>query len=257
MFVAFNVGYEDRNKNRVQIGQIQVRKPRTSSFQAIKTDILKKIKEGYWAPGDTIPGEESIATDYGCSRVTVNRALRELADSGYVERRRKSGTRVSMNMQRAARIEIPLVRKEIEAKGNAYSYLLLEKSEEKATDWVQVKLNLQKAGPVIHVRCLHLSNGTPYQYEDRWINLDRVPAARDETFNHISPNEWLVKEEPFSEAEHTFSAALADKETASLLEISENDPLFIVERRTWQADITITAVKLTFPGTTYKMISRG
>ena len=162
-----------------------------------------------------------------------------------------------MNMERAARIEIPVVRKEIEAKGGTYSYRLLEKVEERATDWARIKLNLSAAGPVLHVRCLHLSNGIPYQYEDRWINLDRVPAARDETFNNISPNEWLIKEEPFSEAEHTFSAALADKETANLLEISENDPLFIVERRTWQADITITAAKLTFPGTTYKMISRG
>ncbi|WP_169569078.1 UTRA domain-containing protein [Sneathiella limimaris] len=234
-----------------------MRKKTKSSFQDIKADILEKIKTGLWSPGDTIPGEEKLAESYGCSRVTVNRALRELAETGFVERRRKSGTRVSEKTVRDARLQIPIVREEIEAKGAKYQFVLLDKTEIQATDKVRRLLGVSENAPVLHVRCLHLADGRPYQYENRWINLEKVPAARDQTFEAISPNEWLIRKEPFSNAEHTFSAALADEETAKLLEIEVGDALFVVERRTWQDDASITAVELKFPGASYKMTSRG
>lgn len=234
-----------------------VSKTGNSSFHVIKKDILEKIKNRHWEPGETIPGEETLAQEYGCSRVTVNRALRELAESGYVERRRKSGTRVAIKTERAAKLQIPIVRREIEAKGAQYRYVLLEKKVEKPSDSVRVKLSVQANTEVLHVRCLHLADGVPYQYEDRWINLEKVPLAKDQTFEEVSPNEWLVEKEPFSEAEHSFSAELANAGIADILQISEKDALFVVERRTWQDDATITAVKLIHPGASYKMISRG
>jgi len=230
---------------------------KTSSFQAIKADIMEKIKSRYWAPGEIIPGEEKLAEEYGCSRMTVNRAVRELAECGVVERKRKSGTRVAHQPDRAAKLQIPIVRKEIVARGSAYRYALLENSVEIAPDGVKAKLALASNSKVLHIRCLHFADETPYQYEDRWINLDRVPSAKDESFEEISPNEWLVEKEPFSDAEHAFSAEIADKEIADILGIREGDALFVVERRTWQQNDTITAVKLTFPGASYKLISRG
>ncbi|WP_025898905.1 UTRA domain-containing protein [Sneathiella glossodoripedis] len=232
-------------------------KTRTASFQAIKTEILGKIKNGYWNPGDIIPGEESLAESYGCSRVTVNRALRELAEEGFVERRRKSGTRVSLNTSRDARVQIPIVREEIENKGATYRYELILNEEVVAPTDVCRKMNLQKGVKALHIKCLHLADEVPYQFEDRWINLDHVPAARETDFSEVSPNEWLVRKEPFSEAEHTFSAMLADEETANMLEIEKGDALFVVERRTWREKNSITSVKLSFPGASYKMTTRG
>jgi GntR family histidine utilization transcriptional repressor len=174
-----------------------------------------------------------------------------------VERRRKSGTRVSVNTSRDARVQIPIVREEIEKKGAAYRYELLLKEEVEAPTDVCRRMNLEVGSKVLHIKCLHLADEVPYQFEDRWINLDRVPAARDEDFKSLSPNEWLVRKEPFSEAEHSFSASLADTESASLLEIEKGAPLFVVERRTWREKNSITSVKLSFPGASYKMTTRG
>jgi len=140
---------------------------KTSSFQAIKADIMEKIKSRYWAPGEIIPGEEKLAEEYGCSRMTVNRAVRELAESGVVERKRKSGTRVAHQPDRAAKLQIPIVRKEIVARGSAYRYALLENSVEIAPDGVKAKLALVSNSKVLHIRCLHFADETPYQYEDR------------------------------------------------------------------------------------------
>jgi len=214
------------------------------------------MRDREWLPGETIPGEQAIAQEYGCSRTTVNRALRELADLGVVERRRKAGTRVVSQPARAATLRIPVVRKEIEQRGSAYRYTLLQRKEMKAPIHIREKLSLPKGGKVLYILCTHYADGSPYQLEERWINLTAVPTAHDEQFEAISPNEWLVLTEPLSNAEHTFSAINATPEQATLLDIEPNGALFVVERRTWSETHTITAAKLFHPGVTFKMISR-
>ena len=86
-----------------------------AAYKDVKSDILSKITKGEWALGSLIPNEVDLAMTYGCVRSTVNRAMRELAEEGLIERRRKSGTRVRMTPIRQARFDIPIVRAEIEA----------------------------------------------------------------------------------------------------------------------------------------------
>ena len=88
-----------------------------ATYKDVKSDILSKITKGEWAPGSLVPNEVDLAATYGCARATVNRAMRELADDGLIERRRKAGTRVRMTPIRQARFDIPIVRAEIEEKG--------------------------------------------------------------------------------------------------------------------------------------------
>ena len=83
------------------------------TYRDVKTDILSKITKGEWPLGSLVPNEVDLAETYGCARATVNRAMRELADEGFIERRRKAGTRVRMAPVRQARFDIPLVRAEI------------------------------------------------------------------------------------------------------------------------------------------------
>ncbi|WP_343563990.1 UTRA domain-containing protein [Kiloniella sp. b19] len=230
--------------------------PRQSSFQKIHDDLLDKIKSRHWQPGETIPGEEALAVEYGCSRMTVNRAIRELADKGIVERRRKAGTRVASRPDRSAKISISVLRREIEARGASYRYVILDREEVVPPEGMRAKLSLKKGEPALHIRCLHFSDEHPYQFEDRWINPACVPGIREQDFETINPNEWLIEAVPFAEAEHVFSAQLADEQTAELLGIASGAPLFVIERRTWLGDDTITTVKLCHPGDSFKLFSR-
>lgn len=228
----------------------------TPSFQVIKDDLLQKIRDGYWRPGDTIPGEETLAEQYNCSRMTVNRAVRELAELGILERKRKSGTKVVRQPERAAKFQIPLVRHEIEQSGAIYRYVLLEKQQLSASEALGAKMALKTGAPVLYVRCLHFADERPYQFEERWINLQAVPKAGGQSFETISPNEWLIEAAPFCEAEHSFSACNATPVQADLLGVKPNDALFQIERRTQTVEAVITLVRLLHPGATYKLISR-
>ena len=88
------------------------------NFRDVKADLLARIMQGEWAPDSLLPNEVDLAETYGCARATVNRAMRELAEEGLIERRRKAGTRVRAVPIRQARFSIPIVRQEIEDQGN-------------------------------------------------------------------------------------------------------------------------------------------
>ncbi len=85
-------------------------------------------------------------------------------------------------------------------------------------------MDLVSAGKVLRLICMHYANGTPYQHEDRWINLDALPQAETADFTQTGPNEWLVSAIPFSDAEISFSATLADDTLAGFLGGNAGDP---------------------------------
>ncbi|WP_274423561.1 GntR family transcriptional regulator [Chelativorans sp. YIM 93263] len=225
-----------------------------TSFRTIRDEMARRIAERRWLPGTLIPGEETLAREFGAARATVNRALQELARAGLLERRRRAGTRVALHPVREARFVIPLVRQEIEAKGAVYQYRLLSREEVGPPEIIRARLGLGGRATLINVRCLHLADRAPYQFEDRWINLDAVPSAREAEFESMSPNEWLVKHAPFTDAEFTFLAAAANADEAALLQLSEGAPVFVGERITWLRGQPITLVRMVHPSS-HRMVT--
>ena len=65
------------------------------AYLQVKTFIQQHISSGEWRPGDPVPSEATLMQQFGISRMTVNRALRELTASGLVTRVQGSGTFVA------------------------------------------------------------------------------------------------------------------------------------------------------------------
>jgi GntR family transcriptional regulator, histidine utilization repressor len=226
-----------------------------TGFRAVKLALRGRIERGEWGQGGLMPTEEVLAAEYGCARLTVNRALRELADEGLVDRRRRAGTRVRLSPLREARFKIPMVRDEIEAAGATYRYTLLAQVDRAAPDRVRAQMGLPPGARVMHVRCLHSAGGVPFQHEERWISIDALPEARWADFRQSGPTEWLVSTVPYSEVEVSFLATEANAEVASAFAVDEGRALFAAERTTWWQGKPITHVRLTF-GPGYRMTTR-
>ncbi len=231
-----------------------------TSYLDVKAVILGRIRSGELVPGDTVPGEEALAGEFGCARVTVNRALRELAEAGVVERRRRAGTRVLDPTPRDAEMAVPSVRAEIEATGAQYRYELLGRRIAAPPREVRAALGLGARARTLHLRCRHWAGGpagdSVHQAEERWINLDVVPAAREADFAAAGPNDWLIRAMPLSRVEHVFSAANAGAAEAELLGLAPGAAVFVVERRTWIDGRAITWARLVHPGATHRLVAR-
>jgi GntR family histidine utilization transcriptional repressor len=222
---------------------------RKTTWQDIRTEVLRRIHSRDWPPGTQIPNEADLAVHFGCARATVNRALRDLAETGLLERRRKSGTRVALHPVRTAKLNIPVIRQEIEDRGQTYGYVLLDRSLTAAPPVIQARMHLGAKAELQHLRSLHLADGAPHMVEDRWINLAIVPDAANAPFDEISANEWLLTHTPYTHGEIAFSAVTATDPIAEVLEVTTGVALFEIERTTWDRDRALTTVKQVFaPG---------
>ncbi len=226
------------------------------SYKDIHNILLDRIKSGEWKQGALVSSEADLAREFGCTRVTVNRAMQALADAGLVERKRKAGTRVVQRMTRNAQFQIAIVRHEIEQRGGHYKYLLICREETKPPQKIQAEMSVSADQSVLHVLCLHFADGKPHQLEDRWINIDTISRARAEPFDMISPNEWLLQQIPYTNAEHVFRAAQPDDQEIEHLQLSRDEPVFVIERTTWLSDQAVTHVRLVHPANSFQLVTR-
>jgi GntR family histidine utilization transcriptional repressor len=212
-------------------------------WEAIRAEVLRRIRTRIWAPGGLIPSEEALALEFGCARATVNRALQELANSGVLERKRKAGTRVAALPVRKATLEIPVIRQEIEARGQAHSFRLLSRLLKVPPLAILARLGVQDTVAMLHLQTLHLAGGIPQVFEDRWLNPSVLPDPAPD-FSIVSVNEWLVASVAFSLGDIAFSAEPASAQEADALAVGPGTALFITERTTWATDAPITWVRL-------------
>lgn len=220
-------------------------------WETIRADVLRRIQTREWGPGATIPTEQALAQEFGCARATVSRALQDLAATGVLERRRKAGTRVAQSPVRRATLDIPLIRQEVEGRGQSYSYRLQRDAVETPPIPVSLHLRLSPEAPLRRLICLHFADGQPFLYEDRWLNPDVLGAQRP-NFSVESANAWLVANVPYASGDISFSAAGAGVAEAAAFAVPLGTPLFVVDRTTWTAQAAITRVRLAYaPG--YRM----
>jgi len=225
------------------------------NWQDVHTEVRRRIQSREWEQGSLIPNESDLAEEFGCARTTVNRALRSLADSGLLDRRRKAGTRVTSNPERKAIISIPVIRLGLEDQNKTHGYTLISSEMTKPPPNTKARMQLSTNDKLLHLVSLHMADSEPYLYEDRWINPDPVPQVLDIDFKVENANEWLVTNAPFSRGDISFSAAQASLPEAHALGISEGEALFIMERTTWDHEVAITSVRQAFaPG--YRMQTR-
>lgn len=213
-----------------------------TGWQAIRAALRARIEAREWRPGDLIPAEEALAADYGVARGTVNRALRDLAADGLVERRRRAGTRVAMGAARRAVLSIPVLRAEVEATGRVHSFDILEFRQAEPPEAVVRRMAPLPPGPLLWIETLHRADGAPFALERRWLNPAAVPAQLPD-LARLTVNEWLLSTVPYATGEIVLGAEPAG-EAAGVLGCGAGAALFVVERVTRTAAGPVTFVRL-------------
>lgn len=222
---------------------------RSHTWQDIQERIRCNIKNRVWSPGDLIPAEADLAQEFGCARTTVNRALRELASTGVIDRKRKAGTRVIKQKARRVTAEIPVIRTQVESLGASYRFSMLNQARKKPSERIKNAMHINNGCKALHLKSIHYADDEPYIYEDRWINLQTIPEISDVDLAAVSANEWLVQHVPFTNGEFNVGACAAPKNVADALQLSLGDPVLCSSRSTWLESESVTRVKLHYsPG---------
>ncbi|MCZ4353831.1 GntR family transcriptional regulator [Roseovarius aestuarii] len=229
--------------------------PIRRSWKDVRDHIHRRVLDGTYRPGDKLPRDEDIAETLGCARSTVQRAMQDLSDAGIVERKRKGGTHVRVDPVSRATLDIPITRREVEARGATYSYHLAQRRLAQTPRSIVTTLALSAPEEMLHVQALHLSDRRPYIYEDRWVSTRTAPEILDVDLSRFSANEWLVRNKPYSRYDLRLYAIAAEAAEAVQLDVEQGAALLVIERTTWIGDLPITTVRsVTTPG--YQLLAQ-
>lgn len=191
-----------------------------------------EIVSGRRAFGEGVPTEAELSERHGVSRVTVRRALDELSNNGLVERRRRTGTRVTFQTPtQPLEADIDQAVESLLAFGRKTAVRLIELEEGPAEAGVARSLQLPEGAPVVHAQRLRSLDGQPLGQISSWM-----PAA---IAAHVSlaglsttPILALLRDSGLSigSAWQTIGANLADAALANLLDIPPRSAILWIER---------------------------
>lgn len=216
-----------------------------SRAEAIRTAYEGRILSGELRPGERLPTEAAIMTEWGCSRMTVNRALSALATAGLIERRKRAGTFVARPRVHAMVLEIPDLAADLAAQGRAHAFALTSR-----------RVVAEAGARTLHLSGLHRADGAPFAIEARRISLSAVPAAEHVDFTRIAPGTWLLQAVPWTEASTRIAATGAARDEAAALDLDPGAPCLAIERQTWRGDAAVTWVRQVFPADLYDVTAR-
>ena len=224
-----------------------------SLYSQIMAEIETRILSGEWPPGHKIPFEHELTARYHCSRMTVSKALSQLAGAGLIERRRKAGSFVSWPHGQSAVLQIRDVGAEVASLGLSYTFETLRLIKRRATRADRERIAVSADASVLAVKVRHDAQSRPFCYEDRLINLAVVPDAASESFCKISPGPGWWRAFP-GRSPNIGSAPPAPRGRS--LRLAVGAPCLVVERRTWLGDEPVTQVSLSYSGADHELVAR-
>lgn len=222
-------------------------------YEQIKEHIRRKIQDGTWPAGHRLPSEQDLVVEFGASRMTVNRALRELVEQGRIVRVAGVGSFVAEDKPQSTLLQIANIASEITARGHDYRCELLLAERISAPPDIAAWLNLAPGESVYHCICLHLENDMPVQLEDRYVNPQLAPGFLAQDFTTMPPSEYLVRHVPCDQIEHVVDAILPTPEQAARLDMPATEPCLLLTRRTWTRATPVTMVRFLHPSSRYRL----
>jgi GntR family histidine utilization transcriptional repressor len=222
-------------------------------YSRVKAFLKSELERGRWRPGALMPSEAELVHQFGVSRMTVNRALRELQAEGLIDRVQGVGTFAAQLHRVSSTLTIRNLQEEIEERGHRHHAEVHVKRKEAAQAALAQQLGLRAGAPVFHTLIVHFDNGVALQCEDRYVNPAAAPDYLKVDFAATTPTRYLLEVAPLWEAQYTIEASAPTEQEARLLGIARTDPCLVIVRRTVSRGIPITIARLVHPGSRYQL----
>ena len=225
-------------------------------YLKVKRHILDNIGSGKWATSSRVPSENDIVKSFGVSRMTANRALRELRDEGVLVRIAGVGSFVADRHAQAHPLEIRGIADEIRERGHAHRAEIISLERIRAVAELAEDFGIAPRSELYCSVIVHFENDRPVQLEDRYVLPQLAPNYLKMDFSKTTPHDYLVKVAPLQEAQHLLRAVMPDDRTRKLLAMKRDEPCLLMIRRTWTAGQIASVARLYYPGSRYEMSGR-
>lgn len=201
--------------------------------------ILKdQIRSGLYEEGSLIPSEAKLQSRYGVSRITVRRAIAELENDGYVQRKKGKGSIVTKREKYRDIFAFKSFSDDTRDKGETPGSIILELRNVTANNQVARALDIKAGEEVIFVKRLRLMNGRVVAMHDTFVSgrygfkIESEPGDSTLSLYEVYEKHGIE----LSHAEETIEVMMPSPDIQQHLFISSHEPVFYRERITYDID---------------------
>ena len=202
-------------------------------YERVRQAMAASIADGTYAPGDKLPSESRLAEELGINRLTVRRAIEELARAGAVVSRQGSGTYVSapivrlpLSQQLSTDSLVASITKQIAEQGYTYEDVLMRASKVNSprnNDSLELP-----PGPLWRVDNALMVNGEAWMWSSSWF----ARAVLDDPAANWDPAAGLYGQLNVALGElnpiwRAISADVASVDDAEILGVRAGSPLLV------------------------------
>jgi GntR family transcriptional regulator, histidine utilization repressor len=222
-------------------------------YRQVKHHVLERIATGTLRAGERVPSENELVRALAVSRMTANRALKELTAEGVLVRVAGVGTFVAEQRVHAHPLEVRNIADEVRARGHEHKVKVVALTRVAAARELAERFVIPAGEALDYSLLVHYEGSVPLQLEERYVNPLVAPGYLANDFTRTTPHEFLIRTAPLQRAEHTVRALAADARLRRLLKLDAREPCLLIRRRTFSQGRVASVADLYHPGSRYEL----
>jgi GntR family transcriptional regulator len=210
---------------------------RVPLYFQLKEQIKQQIMEGRYKEGDLIPSEREFSDRFDLSSTTIRRALNDLAQENFLERKAGKGTFVRLKKARRDLRKVLGFTQNMLLIGMTPSTQVISQKIQPANDFAVQSLGLEKNAMIARLERLRLADNIPMMLETRYIRTDLCPGIEKED---LSSSLWKVFEQKYGlrPIRHSQNMGIIkmSSHAAKLLALAASTHVFLIRGVTYIGD---------------------
>ena len=212
-------------------------KSKVPLYFQLKEQIKQNILKGEYKEGDLIPSEREFCINYQLSSTTIRRALNDLVQENFLQRKAGKGTFVHTRKVKRDLHKVIGFTKNMQEMGLTPSTIVVSKNIAKANAYARSRLGLDKGAEIVRLKRLRLANDIPIMFETRYIRTDLCPGIESEELDFSL---WKVFEEKYGlkpiRHSQNMNIAVVSGHSANMLTLEEGTYVFLIKGVTYVRD---------------------
>jgi len=226
-------------------------------YRRVKDYVLQRIQSNEWTARTRIPSEQELTELVGVSRMTVNRAMRELAGDGFLKRVPGVGTFVADPRLKSHPLEIQDIAADVAGRGRRHTARSLRQREIIACELISRPFEISSGLTLFQAIIVHMSDGEPVQYEERYVLPSVIPDFLMIDLSEVTVQDFLTTRIPLVEVEQTVRVTMPEPAVQKALEMGEGEPCLLITRRIWTSNQRVASVAYLYhPGDRFELGGR-
>ncbi|MCC6802101.1 MAG: GntR family transcriptional regulator [Anaerolineae bacterium] len=225
-------------------------------YEQIKDYLLAGIQSGEFQPGARIPSERDLSERFNVSRLTANKAVKQLERAGIVYAQVGKGTFISPALYQQQLNHLTSFTDEMHSRGYGASSRVLSARMVEASDAVARILDIPPGARLCELRRVRMADNEPMALETTFVVavvcpdlLGRFDFSRESLYKVLRNHYGIT----LTYAEQTLEARLPSREEAKLLGINHAQPILAMTRVAYTEEKSaVEYVQSSYRGDRYK-----